>query len=196
MEGNPADFETIGSRIGLYVVEDSGERLRLLWQGPRFPAFLCLGVALLLLFISIPIGQAIYLHGFASRIASLWYFPLMNLVLIAIAFYLFAQQRRIIIESSDRVMILMKRNLTRTLLLKLSAGEIEHLKLSVDQVYSGFALAGSSAAQRFPIPSLRLSLTGGATVLLDRGGAKRLEELGKKIARRLGLSLERDPALR
>jgi hypothetical protein len=196
MEGNPADFEIIGNRIGFRVVEDSGERLRLLWQGPRFPAFLCLGIALLLLFVSIPISQAIYLHGFASRVSSLWYFPLMNLVLIAIALYLLAQQRRIIIESADHAIILMKRNLTKTFSLKLSVGEIEHLRLGVDQVYSGFALAGSSAAQRFPIPSLRLALAGGATVLLDRGGARRLEELGKKIAHRLGLSLEKDPGLR
>jgi len=196
MEGNPADFETIGNRIGFRVVEDSGERLRLLWQGPRFPAFLCLGIALLLLCVSIPIGQAIYLNGFASRVASLWYFPLMNLVLIAIAFYLLAQQRRIIIESADHAIILMKRNLLRTFSLRLSVGEIERLKLGVDQVYSGFAVAGSSAAQSFPIPSLRLSLTGGATVLLDRGSPRRLEELGKKIARRLGLSLEKDLALR
>ena len=196
MQGNPADFETIGNRIGFRVVEDSSERLRLLWQGPRFPAFLCLGIALLLLLVSVPIVQAIYLNGFASRAASLWYFPLMNLVLIGIAFYLLAQQRSIIMVSAGHAILLRKRSLLRTFSLELCAGEVERLKLGLDQVYSGFAVAGSSAAQSFPVASLRLSLRGGDTVLVDRGGARRLEELGKKIADRLGLALEKDPALR
>jgi hypothetical protein len=191
MEGNPADFETIGNRIGFRVVEDSSERLCLLWRGPRFPAFLCLGIALLLLLVSIPIAQAIYLNGFASRAASLWYFPLMNLVLLGIAIYLLAQQRRIIIESAARAIILRRRTLFGTSSLKLSGGEIRSLILGRDQVYSGFAVAGSSAAQSFPVASLRLILTGGATVLLDRGGARRLEELGETIARRLGIRLEK-----
>ena len=32
--------------------------IRLLWRGPRFPAFLCLGIALLLLLISVPIVRS------------------------------------------------------------------------------------------------------------------------------------------
>jgi hypothetical protein len=63
--------------------------------------------------------------------------------------------------------------------------------LGLDQVYSGFAVAGSSAAQSFAVPSLRLMLTGDATVLIDRGGGRRLEELGQTIAYRLGLPLEK-----
>jgi len=196
MEGNPADFEAIGNRIGFRIVEDSSARLRLLWQGPRFPAFLCLGIALLLLSVSVPIAQAIYLNGFASRAASLWYFPLMNLVLIGIAIYLLAQQRRIVIDNAARSVTLTRRNFYKAISLTLTYGDIENVRLGMDQVYSGFAVAGSSAAQSFPVPSLRLYLKGGASVLLDRGGARRLKALGEKIAPRLGLSLENDAAPR
>jgi hypothetical protein len=196
MEGNPAEFEAIGNRLGFRILEDSPERLILAWQGPRFPAFLCLGTAVLLLFISIPIVQAIYLNGFASRAASLWYFPLMNLVLIGIALYLLAQQRRIVIDNATHMVTLTKRNFHKTFSLTLSYDDIENVKLGLDQVYSGFAVAGSSAAQSFPVPSLRLCLKGGVSVLVDRGGARRLKELGEKIAPRLGLSLENDAAPR
>ena len=196
MEGNPAEFEAIGNRIGFRVVEDSAQRLRLLWQGPRFPAFLCLGIALLLLFVSIPILLAIHFNGFASRAASLWYFPLMNLVLIGIAIYLLAQRRRIVIDDAAHIVTLTKRNFYKTISLTLPYGDIESVKLGLDQVYSGFAVAGSSAAQSFPVPTLRLSLKRGAGVLIDRGGARRLKELGEKIAGRLKMSLERDSSLR
>ena len=43
-------------------------------------------------------------------------------------------------------------------------------------------MAGSSAAERHPVPSLRLVLDNGETVLLDRGGARRLEELGSRLS--------------
>ena len=193
MEGNPAEFEAIGNRLGFRIAEDSPHRLTLLWKGPRFPAFLCLGIALLLLFISVPITQAIYLNGFSSRAASLWYFPLMNLVLFAIAVYLLAQQRTVVIDSTSRTVSLRKRHLLKRISLTLAFSEIEGIKLVLDPVYSGFAVAGSSAAQSFPVPSLRLAIRGGDTVLLDRGGARRLQELGDKIARRLGTSLETPP---
>jgi hypothetical protein len=193
MQGNPAEFEAIGNRLGFRVLEDSPERLALAWKGPRFPAFLCLGIALLLLFISVPIAQAIYLNGFSSRAASLWYFPLMNLVLFAIAVYLLAQQRTIVIDSANRTITLRKRHLLKNILLTLSFEEIESVKLVLDAVYSGFAVAGSSAAQSFPVPSLRLSISGNGAVLLDRGGNRRLQELGEKIARRLGKTLETPP---
>ena len=55
MEGNPAQFEAIGNRLGFRVEEESDRELCLVWQGPRFPAFLCLGIALLLLSVSVPI---------------------------------------------------------------------------------------------------------------------------------------------
>jgi len=64
-------------------------------------------------------------------------------------------------------------------------------------VYSGFAVAGSSAAQSFPVPSLRLIVKEGASVLLDRGGFKRLETLGRSIGERIGRPLEvESPAAR
>ncbi|MGH7930983.1 MAG: hypothetical protein ACREQV_24695 [Candidatus Binatia bacterium] len=196
MQGNPAEFEAIGNRLGFRILEDSPERLELLWKGPRFPAFLCLGIALLLLFVSVPITQAIYLNGFASRAASLWYFPLMNLVLFGIAVYLLAQQREISIDAPTRTVSLRKRHLFKHISLTVSFSEIESIKIVPDLVYSGFAVAGSSAAQSFPVPSLRLAVRGGASVLLDRGGAKRLEGLGEKIAAWLGVPLEKDAALR
>jgi hypothetical protein len=194
MEGNPAKFEAIGSRLGFRIVEDAPDKLCLLWQGPRFPAFLCLGIALLLLVVSIPIAQAIYQNGFASRAASLWYFPLMNLVLFGIAIYLLAQRRSIVIDGAIRGVILKKRTVHKTILLTLRFSEIAMIRLSLDQVYSGFAVAGSSATQSFPVPSLRLFTNDNVSVLLDRGGAKRLEALGANIARRLDLALVRDAA--
>src|SRR5688500_4978018 len=115
MQGNPAEFEAIGNRLGFRVVEDSPKSLTLVWKGPRFPAFLCLGIALLLLFVSVPIAQAIYISGFASRAASLWYFPLMNLVLFGIAVYLLAQQRTIVIDSAARTVSLRKRHFLKTI---------------------------------------------------------------------------------
>jgi hypothetical protein len=196
MEGYPAEFEAIGNRLGFRVLEESPARLALVWKGPRFPAFLCLGIALLLLLISVPIAQAIYLNGLSSRAASLWYFPLMNVVLFGIAVYLLAQQRTIVIDSVSRTVSLRKGHLLKSLSLTLAFNEIDSVKLVRDQVYSGFAVAGSSAAQSFPVPSLRLAISGGHSVLLDRGGASRLQELGEKIARRLGMDLEKDPALR
>ena len=78
----------------------------------------------------------------------------------------------------------------RQILLTVDFAEIESLKLQFDQVYSGFAVAGSSAAQSFPVPSLRLIIKGGASVLLDRGGVKRLEILGRHIGERIHRPLE------
>ncbi len=195
MEGNPAEFEAIGNRLGFRIVEESSDRLRLVWQGPRFPALLCMGIALLLLLVSIPIAQAIYLNGLASRAASLWYFPVMNLVLIGIGVYLLTQKRTIVIDDAERVVILGKRNFHKTATLRLPYGDIDRVQLGQDQVYSGFAMAGSSAAQSFPVPALRMFKKGGASVLLDRGSARRLKELGVKISGRLGKTLEIEPVL-
>jgi hypothetical protein len=94
------------------------------------------------------------------------------------------------------LVVLRKRRLLKSNFLLLSFGEIANVSLVLDRVYSGFAVAGSSAAQSFPVPSLRLVLNGGASVLLDRGGTRRLEELGERVARRLGAALEKDAALR
>jgi hypothetical protein len=180
MEGNPAEFEAIGNRLGFRIVEETPQVLRLRWQGPRFPAFLCLGIALLLLFVSVPIGEAIRLSGLQSRAASLWYFPLMNLVLFPIALYLLSLKRTVVFDSAAQRITLTKRSLFKKIELIASYAEVQEIRLGMDQVYSGFAVAGSSAAQKFPVPSLRLTFRDGQTVLLDRGSRRRLEELGKR----------------
>ena len=196
MEGNPNQFEAIGNRLGFRVAEESDRELCLVWQGPRFPAFLCLGIALLLLSVSLPILYAIYLNGFVGAAGSLWYFPLMNLILFGISLYLLSQKRTIIIDNSTQQVTLKKRSLYQTTLLSVAYLEITTLKLGVDQVYSGFALAGSSSAQTFPVPSLRLFAQGSESILLDRGSFRRLEELGRRISSRLNKQLVVDPVLR
>jgi|ERR1700757_1990949 hypothetical protein len=190
MEGNPVEFEALGNRLGFRIVEETPEKLRLVWQGARFPAFLCLGIALALLFISIPIVQAIRLRGFVGPAGSLWYFPLMNLILFGISVYLLSQKRTIVIDASLGKVTLARRSLYRTALLIMSYGEIGQLKLGVDQVYNGFAIAGSSAAQSFPVPALRLYVANGESVLLDRGSFRKLEAMGKQIGERIKKPLE------
>ena len=196
MEGNPTQFEAIGNRLGFRVLEETDKKLSLVWQGPRFPAFLCLGIAVLLLSVSLPILYAIYLNGFVGAAGSLWYFPLMNLILFGISFYLLSQKRTIIIDNSAQQVTLKKRSLYQTTLLSVAYLEIKRLKLGVDQIYSGFAVAGSSAAQTFPVPSLRLFAQGGESILLDRGSLRRLEELGRRVSGRLNKPLEVDPVFR
>jgi hypothetical protein len=190
MEGNPVEFEALGNRLGFRIVEETPEKLRLVWQGARFPAFLCLGIAFALLFISIPIVQAIRLRGFVGPAGSLWYFPLMNLILFGISVYLLSQKRTIVIDASLEKVTLARRSLYRTALLIMSYGEIGQLKLGVDQVYNGFAIAGSSAAQSFPVPALRLYVANGESVLLDRGSFRKLEAMGKQIGERIKKPLE------
>ena len=190
MQGNPAEFEAIGNRLGFIITKEAEQRLELTWRGPRFPAFLCLGIALLLLCVSVPILAAIQLRGFTGPAGSLWNFPVMNLILFGIACYLLSQKRSIVIDVSSRAITLRRHSIWRKILLTIDFAEIENLKLQFDQVYSGFAVAGSSAAQSFPVPSLRLSIKGGTTVLLDRGGLKRLETLGRRIGEKIHRPLE------
>ncbi|MGE5816889.1 MAG: hypothetical protein ACM37Z_02625 [Deltaproteobacteria bacterium] len=169
--------------------------MRLAWQGPRFPAFLCLGIALLLLFVSVPIVQALRLRGFVGPAGSLWYFPLMNLVLFAISIYLISQERTIVTDSVAQKVTLTKRTLYQSDVLSLGYNEIDRVELALDEVYSGFSVAGSSAAQTFPVPSLRVVLSDGNSILLDRGNRRKLAELGKKIGERLKKPLAIDPAV-
>ena len=190
MQGNPAEFEALGNRLGFAVAKEEEQRLELTWRGPRFPAFLCLGIALLLLGVTLPIVAAIRLRGFSGAAGSLWYFPVMNLILLGISLYLLSQKRTIVIDGLSRAITLRRRSLRRLIRLDVDFAEIENLKLQYDQVYSGFAVAGSSAAQSFPVPSLRLIVKGGASVLLDRGGFKRLENLGRRIGERIHQPLE------
>jgi hypothetical protein len=182
MQGQPSDFEAIGSRLGFRAVADDAAKLLLVWQGARFPAFLCLGIALALGFISVPIVEALRQRGFAGPAASLWYFPVMNLVLLGIAAFLLSVKRTIAVDKLTRAVTLTKRSLLRRVRLSVNYDEIAALRVAADQVYSGFALAGSSAAETYPVASLRLVLKDGATVLMDRGGKKRLEELAARVA--------------
>jgi len=195
MIGDPSQFEAIGNRLGFTVVEDSPERLRLSWQGARFPAFLCVGIASLLLFVSVPILQALYVRGFVGPAGSLWYFPLMNLVLFAIAIFLITQRRTIELDSRTKTFELCRRSLYRKTLLTASFDEIEKITLSLDQVFSGFAIGGSTAAESFPVPALRIHFHRDQTALLDRGSIRRLEGAGKKIAGRMARTLEIAPEL-
>src|SRR5437899_12373672 len=134
MNGQPVQFEAIGTRLGFSVAERTPKRLRLLWQGPRFPAFLCLGIALLLLFVSVPIVQALQLRGFVGPAAALWYFPLMNLVLFGISIYLITQRRMIVFDGTAHQLTLRRRSLYRSIMLRAPYGEIASVKLAVDQV--------------------------------------------------------------
>ena len=196
MRGDPARFEALGSRLGFRVTEDNAERLKLEWRGARFPAYLCFGIAVALLFLSIPIVQAIRIRGFVGPAGSLWYFPLMNLVLFGIGSFLVMLKRTIVFDHAARAVLLTKRTLFRTFHLNLSYDDVEKICLSIDQVYSGFGVAGSTAAESFPVPSLRLRTNEGETVLLDRGSKRRLESLGKQISDRLQKFFEVDEALR
>jgi hypothetical protein len=195
MQGNPASFDAIGNRLGFGIAENNLERLRLIWQGPRFPAYLCLSIAILLLFISVPIVEAIRLRGFIGPAASLWYFPVMNLILFGIACYLLTLKRTILFDHQGQNIILTNQSLFNRSSLSAGYSEIKQINLGVDQVYNGFAVAGSSAAQQFPVPSLRLFLITGDSVLLDRGSRGRLRELGIQIAERLKRPFEIDSRL-
>ena len=165
MIGDPSQFEAIGNRLGFTIVEDSPDRLRLSWQGARFPAFLCLGIAGMLLFVSVPILQALYVRGFVGPAGSLWYFPLMNLVLFVIAIFLITQRRTIEFDSRAKSFALCRQSLYRKTMLMASFNDIEKITLSIDQVFSGFAIGGSTAAESFPVPALRVR-TASSTVTL------------------------------
>jgi hypothetical protein len=195
MEGQSAQFESIGSRLGFRVVEENIDWLKLAWQGPRFPAFLCFGISVLMLFVSVPIIQALRWRGFVGPAGSLWYFPLMNLILLGISVYLILQKRTVVINSAAQTVTLTKRSLHRQNVLALSYSEIDKLELGLDQVYSGFSVAGSSAAQSFPVPSLRLIVGNGDSILIDRGSRRKLAELGNSISERLAKPLAIDPAV-
>jgi hypothetical protein len=120
----------------------------------------------------------------------------MNLILFGISLYLLFQKRTIIIDNSAQRITLQKCSLRHTALLSITFPEIQKLSLGLDQVYSGFAVAGSSAAQTFPVPSLRLVAVGGESILLDRGSLRRLEGLASRVSKRVEKPLDVDPDLR
>ena len=162
----------------------SEDEFHLVWRGGRFPALLCLGIASFLLLLSVPVFLAIRTHGLDSTVGNLWYFPAMNAVLFGVAGFLLTLKRTIHIDRRagtvhlSRTSMLMRRRLT------LEFDEVRALRVADDQVYSGFAVAGSTAGQKsFPARSLRLVLSGPQSVLLDRGGGRRLDQLAERIGR-------------
>lgn len=195
MIGKPAQFETFGSRLGFRAITVAPNKLVLRWQGPRFPALLCLGIALMLLIVSVPIVEALRLRGFVGPAGSLWYFPVMNLILFAIALFLITLQRTIEVDSVARTVTLRRQSLYRSVVLAAGFDELIKLRVAADQVYSGFAIAGSTAAQTFPVPALRLVLANGSNVLLDRGSLRRITELGALISARTDKPLDTEPQL-
>lgn len=195
MQGNPSEFEAIGSRLGFRVERQDKNRLSLKWQGTRFPAFLCLGIAVALLFLSVPILQALRHRGFEGPAGALWYFPIMNFVLLGISLFLFSLKRTILVDRQSKQLTFYKRSFLRRALLIVNFDEITGLTLAMDRVYSGFAVAGSSANESFPVPSLRLSLCNEASLLVDRGGVKRLQELGDRLSGFLDKKLETENSL-
>lgn len=191
MEGNPRHFESIGNRLGFKVVEEKADRLCLVWRGPLFPSLLCLGISLALLFISVPVFQAIRLQGLESRVASLWYFPLMNAALLGVSAFLLSLKREITLDHGSHDAVMSKRSLFRRQQLVVEFEEIAALQSGHDQVYSGLGVAGSTAGESFPANSLRLLLANGESVLIDRGGKRRLEELGERLGRFLDKPLRK-----
>ena len=195
MIGDPAQFEAIGNRLGFSIVEQTPRRLVMRWQGARFPAFLCLGIAVMLLFISVPIVEALRLRGFVGPAGSLWYFPVMNLILFGISVFLITQRRTIEVDSEARQITLRRQSLYRTISFAAGYYEIREVRLGVDRVYSGFAIGGSTAAESFPVPALRLQLKSGGNILLDRGSFRKLADLGRLIGERMSKPVEIDPEL-
>lgn len=187
MEGDVHHFESIGNRLGFRIAHRGTERLDWVWRGACFPGFLCLGISLALLFLTLPIIWAIRLHGLSSRVGDLWYFPVMNLILIGVATFLLSLKRTVVLDRASGKVIFTKRTLFGGRGLAVDFAEIVSVRLGVDQVYSGFAVAGSTAGVKsFPAASLRLVLASGETVLVDRGGRKRLGEMAERMSIFLG----------
>ena len=194
MTGDPRHFESIGNRLGFRAIPSGDDEIHLVWRGGRFPALLCLGIASFLLLLSVPVFLAILAHGLDSAVGNLWYFPAMNVVLFKVAVFLLTLKRTIRIDRRagevhlSRTSLFMRRRLT------LGFQEVRAVSVADDQVYSGFAVAGSTAGQKsFPARSLRLVLSGSQSVLLDRGGGRRLDELAERIGHLMDKPVEAVP---
>ena len=184
MVGYPRQFESLTNRLGFQITREDTSQLCLTWCGTRFPGLLCLTVTLVLLWISIPVFIAIALQGFSGPASHLWYFPVMNLILLGVAIFLLSLKRTIKIDKIYSRIHLSKRSLFRRQDLKLDFNEVVVLNLGTDMVYSGIAVAGSTVGQSsFPSPSLRLILINSDSVLLDRGGKSRIKKLADHLGR-------------
>lgn len=184
MRGHPSRFESYVTRLEFQTDEEGEGRLSLVWRGARFPGYLCLGLSLALLILSVPIMEAIRTRGFETTAASLWYFPVMNIILFGVAAFLLSLKRVIVMDQGAHQVYLLKKSLLRRSDLAVSFSEIVALRLGTDMVYSGPVLAGSTAGQSFfPASALRLVLASGETVLLDRGNKSRMEDLARQLSR-------------
>jgi hypothetical protein len=119
----------------------------------------------------------------------------MNLILLGISLFLLSLRRTILFDHTEQQVVLHRRSIFHGTRLRVDYDEAQGLRLGIDEVYSGFAMVGSSGALRYPVPSLRLVLKNGETVLLDRGGTKRLEALGKRLSEYMGKPLDTAEAL-
>lgn len=184
MTGDPRHFESIGNRLGFRATPSGEDEINLVWRGGRFPALLCLGIACFLLLLSVPVFLAILAQGLDSPVGNLWYFPAMNVVLFGVVLFLLTLKRAIRIDRRAGKVYLTRSSLLMRRRLTVEFEEVRALSLVEDQVYSGFAVAGSTAGQKsFPARSLRLLMSGSQSVLLDRGGGRRLDELAGRIGR-------------
>lgn len=167
--------------------------MELVWRGGRFPGWLCLGIAVLLSLLSVPVVQAIRMHGFGSPVGSLWYFPVMNVVLLGVSAFLLSLKRLIVVDRKARQVVLLRKNLWSRRRLAVGFGEIEAVRLGNDQVYSGFAVAGSTAGEKsFPALSVRLLLCGSRSVLLERGAGQKTRALAGRLAAFIDKPLRED----
>jgi len=184
MEGDPRHFESFISHLGFQIHQEDSYGVSMVWRGTRYPGFLCLGLCLALLFLSVPVVQAILIRGMDSTAMSLWYFPTMNLILFCVAIFLLSFNRTTVIDQRSKRVLLSKRSILKRRSLAVPFGEIAALRVGTDMVYSGLAVAGSTMGQsRFPTASLRLTLKGGETVLLDRGSKQKVHDLALRINR-------------
>jgi hypothetical protein len=119
----------------------------------------------------------------------------MNVVLFGISIFLVTQRRIIEVDSQARQLTLRRQSLYRAIALTATFQEIREIRLGIDEIQSGFAVAGSTAAEKFPVPALRVVLTDRDAVLLDRGSFRRLTEIGKLISERIEKPLAIDPRL-
>ena len=114
---------------------------------------------------------------------SLWYFPMMNLVLLGIGIYLLSLRRQIVFEKNTKLIMFEKIDLFRRPTLRLRFDEVKRAEVALDLVQVGFTLMGKTDNEGYPIPAIRLVLHSGKTLLVERGKKNRVVELGEKISR-------------
>ena len=146
-----------------------------------------------------PVFLAIRAHGLDSAVGNLWYFPAMNVVLFGVVLFLFTLKRTIRIDRRARTVSLTRSSLFMRRRLTVGFDEVASLNVADDQVYSGFAVAGSTAGEKsFPARSVRLLLADTVladpgSVLLDRGGGRRLDDLAARIGEFIGKPVDAVP---